>query len=277
MKIRRYAKWGLAAAGMGMSCVALAQPVRGCPEGQAVQSLHPNGTPVQCVPVPAPVDIAPLMQAIVQESAERKQADAEIRQSINEASIVGQYAFTGSQTCMNSTFGFDESLRPRASTDPSLAAVVNIPSTYTSGFRRFNEDGTGEAEFTSQNVVSPSVFVTSTGFAGVGTTGTGPGARPSGNISVATQAGTFTWEQREGKLVITDGPAVGLFTGGPNVGCTVRTENSPPMAGVLAKDRKMISIVNEGVAVESLTITCPGAAPSTTVRICHRQRLLQKM
>ena len=238
MKIRRYAVWALAAAAMAAFHVAIAQPVRGCPEGQAVQSLQPNGTPVQCVPVPAPVDIAPLMQAIVQESAERKQADAEIRQSINEASIVGQYAFTGSQTCLNSSFGFGGDLRPNASADPSLAAVVSVSSTTTSGVRTFNPDGTGEVQFNIQAVASPTVFVTSTGFAGVGTIGTGPGARPSGNFVAATQANTFTWELREGKLVINDGPAPGLFTAGPNADCTVRTENSPPMAGVLAKDRK---------------------------------------
>jgi hypothetical protein len=276
--VRQFVAWGLGAVAMAAFQEALGQPVRSCPEGQAVQSLHPNGTPAQCVSVPAPVDMAPLMQAIVQETAERQAADAELRASISEASIVGRYAFSGTQMCLSSTFGFDETLRPRASTDLSLAAVVFPNAAYATGFRTFNEDGTGEVEITSiQGVTFPTIFVTASGFAGVGTIGTGPGARPSGAVNAATQAGTFTWQVREGKLLITDSTAVGLFTAGANAGCTVRTEASPPLVGVLAKDRRTISVLHDGVAVENLTISCPGGAPSTTPRICHRQRLLQKM
>jgi hypothetical protein len=64
MVLRRLALCVVAAAAFAAFQVAQAQPLRGCPEGQAVQSLHPNGTPVGCITVPRPVDLAPLNAAI---------------------------------------------------------------------------------------------------------------------------------------------------------------------------------------------------------------------
>jgi hypothetical protein len=111
------------AAAAGLVDQVQAQPVRSCPDGQAVSSLNPNGTPVQCIPVTAPVNLAPLELAIVQESAERKQADADLRASINETKISGTYAYSGSHICLNSTTGFREDLTPMPSTHPARADV----------------------------------------------------------------------------------------------------------------------------------------------------------
>src|SRR4051794_13378050 len=80
------------AAAASSANLAQAQPVRSCPDGQAVNSLRPTGEPVQCIPIPPAVNLAPLELAIVQESAERKQADAELRASVNETKISGRYA-----------------------------------------------------------------------------------------------------------------------------------------------------------------------------------------
>jgi hypothetical protein len=71
--------------------------------------------------------------------------------------------------------------------------------------------------------------------------------------------------------------AEGPFTSGQSDGCTVRTDGTPPMVGVLAKDRRTISIGHDGVAEERITITCNGVVTFSAPRICHRQRLLQKM
>jgi hypothetical protein len=283
MVLRRFVLCVLAPVALAAFQTAQAQPVRACPEGQAVNSLHPNGTPVQCIPVPPPVDISGLKQAINQESAERSAADAEIRASINELNetrISGRYVFSGPTICLTSTFGFNEDLTPRASTDPARAAVVGPITLFTTGFRTFNEDGTGTVQVDTQSVGHPTIFVTSTGFAGVGTLLGQPGQpnRPSGNVNVASQTGTFTWHVTDGKLFIADATGLsGTFSAGPFTGCTARNDNLPPMVGVLAKDLRTISIGNEGVAEESLTITCNGAVVSSGPRICHRQRLLQKM
>jgi len=256
-----------------------AQPVRSCPDGQAVNSLHPNGEPTQCIPIPPAVNLAPLELAIVQESAERKQADAELRASINETKISGTYAYSGSQICLTSSTGFREDLTPMPSTDPARAAVVFPATVYTTGFRTFNEDGTGSVELSAQAVTHPTIFVKNSGFAGDGTIVEPPNpGRPSGTIASARQTGTFSWRVADGKLFITDAsPLSGPFDAGPSKGCTVTNDNVPPMVGVLAKDLKTISLANDGVAVERNTITCSGVTVSSSPRICHRQRLLQKM
>jgi hypothetical protein len=267
------------AAAAGFVNQVQAQPVRSCPDGQAVSSLNPNGTPVQCIPVPPPVNLAPLEMAIVQESAERKQADADLRASINETKISGTYAYSGSQICLTSTTGFREDLTPMPSTDPARAAVVFPSTAYATGFRTFNEDGTGSVELSAQVVTHPTIFVTNTGFAGVGTIVEPPNpGRPSGAVSTARQTGSFTWRVADGKLLIADAsPLSGLFDTGANKGCTVSAEGVPPMVGVLGKDLRTISLAHDGVAVERNTITCSGVTVSSSPRICHRQRLLQKM
>ena len=263
----------------GFVNLAQAQAVRGCPDGQAVNSLNPNGTPVQCIPVPAPVNLAPLEAAILQESLERKAADADLRASINETKVSGTYAFSGTQVCLTSTTGFREDLTPAPSTDPARAAVVFPATVYTTGFRTFNDDGTGTLEQSNQAVNHPTIFVTNSGFAGVGTVVEPPNpGRPSGTVNSARQSGTFTWRVSDGKLLIADAsPIAGPSDAGPNNGCTISNENVPPMVGVLAKDLRTISLANDGIAVERNTITCSGVVVSSTPRICHRQRLLQKM
>lgn len=265
------------AAAAGSVNLAQAQPVRSCPDGQAVQSVQPGGT-VQCVPLPPPVNLAPLEAAILQESVERKAADADLRASINETKISGTYAYSGVQSCLTSTTGFREDLSPMPSADPARAAVVFSTTLYTTGFRTFNEDGTGTVEISTRAVTQPTTFFTSSGFAGVGTIVEPPNpGRPSGNIAGGNQTGTFAWRVADGKLVITDSSAVGTFDIGPNKGCTVQTDDVPPMIGVLAKDLRTISMVHDGVGVERSTITCSGVVVSSNPRICHRQRLLQKM
>ena len=266
------------AAAAGFINQVQAQPVRSCPEGQAVSSLNPNGTPVQCIPVPAPVNLAPLEAAILQESVERKAADDDLRASINETKIAGTYAYSGPQVCLTSTTGFREDLTPMPSTDPARAAVVIHTTLYATGFRTFNEDGTGIVDISAQAVSDPTTFVTSSGFAGVGTVVEPPNpGRPSGSISGGRQTGTFTWHVADGRLFIADSPVTGTFDFGPNKGCTVSNQDVPSMVGVLAKDLRTISLAQDGVAIERITVACSGVVVSSSPRVCHRQRLMQKM
>jgi hypothetical protein len=143
-----------------------------------VNSLHPNGTPVTCIPIAPPANLAPLEAAILQESVERKAADADIRanMSTNETSIVGRYSLSGSQSCINSTRGFNSDFTP---VNPPLLAPppppppgtppqpVVVPTTIVfqttatvNGTRTFNADGTGTSRFTSVTQTFPNIVYT---------------------------------------------------------------------------------------------------------------------
>ena len=67
------------AAAAGSVNLAQAQPVRSCPEGQAVQSVQPSGT-VQCVPLPS---LGPVNAAISAEAATRAAVDAQLQTNID--------------------------------------------------------------------------------------------------------------------------------------------------------------------------------------------------
>ena len=82
-----------------------------CPEGQAIRAIE-DKTAV-CVPVPPPVNLAPLNTAINAETAARMAADQELRDSIGgETGLRGQYSFTGTAQCLASSTGFAGNLLP---------------------------------------------------------------------------------------------------------------------------------------------------------------------
>jgi len=76
-----------------------------CPEGQAIRAIG-DKTAV-CVPVPPPVNLAPLNAAINAEAVARMAADQELRDSTGgETGVRGQYSFTGTAVCFSSSTGF---------------------------------------------------------------------------------------------------------------------------------------------------------------------------
>jgi len=292
MVLRLFVSCVVASAALTAFQAAQAQPVRACPEGQAVNSLHPNGTPVQCIPVPPPVDIAPLMQAIVQESAERKAADEELRASINETSIVGRYAFNGSQACMSSSRGFNPDFTP---VNPPLFVPppppppgqppqpVIVPTTFvaqstatSAGFRTFNADGTGTSEFNVTSLNYPGIVYSNINGIIQANVSTGAPAATS-----TAQAGIFTWRIVDGKLIIDDNNVNGIVTaGGSRVGWATTQRNLPDQVGVLGKDLKVITLTNEGPSVEVSVLTSPAGQPPQVIetpRVCHRHRVLTKI
>ena len=293
MVSRRFVLCVLAPAALAAFGPAHAQPVRACPEGQAVNSLHPNGTPVQCIPVPPPVDTSGLMQAIVQESAERKNADAEIRASINEASIVGRYTYSGVQMCLNSSRNFNPDLSPVmpplfTPPPPPLPGQpppppLVVPTTFVSqssaqvtGFRTFRADGTGTLELSAINLNYPGIVYTNFGVVSAQVSNGPPGA------STNTRSGTFTWEIVDGKLSIDDSDdASGTITsGGSRVNWITTIRNAPRQVGVLGKDLKTITLINESPSVEISVLTSPPGEPPQvleTPRICQRHRVLTKV
>jgi hypothetical protein len=273
---------------------ALAQPVNGCPAGQAMQSSDASGQNVTCVPIPPPVDLGPLqaadaalLGAINDETQARIAADNELRASIGggaETSIVGTYTFSGTQSCLNSTFGFNPNLTPIASTDPMRAAVVSISTALATGSRTFNADGTGTAQQTTMSINYPGAFYSSSGFAGVTTGGPSPAggpAIPGGNVGTIFQETiSFNWNIEDGRLIIQDAISPGIFTSGGRIGWSARVEGVPRSVGVLGKDVRVISITNENVAVETTVTTSPATEPFQefrTPRICQRERTLRKL
>lgn len=263
-----------------------AQAVRGCPDGQAVNSLNPNGTPVQCVPVPPPVNIAPLEAAILQESVERKAADDDLRASFNEASIVGRYAFTGTQACLNASRGFNADFTPimppaAAAGQPAPVSIVSQTAASVSGFRTFNTDGTGTSDFVVNTLnYSPIVYTNFNGFVQANVSGNGlPTA------SSTTQSGTFAWRIENGTLIIDDsasGGTGGVITagGGGRVGWTVSARGVPNAVGVLGKDLRIITLTQAGPGVEVGVQTSPPDQPAQVIetpRICVRERVLRKL
>jgi hypothetical protein len=252
---------------------AAAQPMNGCPAGQAMQSSDPSGKKVTCVPIP---DTAGLQGQINGEAAARMAADAELRASINEASIVGRYAVTGMRSCVSSNLGFNPDLSPRAATTPGINNFVQYFSVVTVGVRTFNTDGTGTTQFRSQGILAPSVFFTAT--TGAGIAFLNPPPQPSGGANVADVSGSFTWQVLDGKLIIDSEPTVGTFTRGNRAGWTVETRDVPKLVGVLGKDLRTISVAHEDLGIETSVQTSPdGLTVTTSPRICARDSLLRKL
>jgi hypothetical protein len=87
---------GAAAAGVLLLAAqtATAQPVNGCPAGQAMQSSDPSGRNVTCVPLP---NVSGLQGQISAETAARQGADTQLQNNINAETGARQAADTGLQ------------------------------------------------------------------------------------------------------------------------------------------------------------------------------------
>jgi hypothetical protein len=276
-----------------------AQPVAAkqdvaCPEGQAIRAID-DKTAV-CVPVPPPVNLAPLNTAINAETAARAAGDAALQGAINaeavarmtgdqelrdsiggETGLRGQYSFTGTAVCFSSSTGFrtDFELVPLIPPPPpppgiGTPTVLTVSSQSISGVRSFNGDGTGHVVFTVHNIgypfVSPGVVVFSTG-----------------GGSVSTLEANFTYVVNSDRtIVIDDEPTNGaIIKGGNRVGWGVSSLNVPKFVGHISKDWRTIQIMQEDMVVEqSILNSPPGVTPVqqfVTDRVCHRERTLHKI
>jgi hypothetical protein len=255
---------------------AYAQPVSGCPAGQAMQSSDPSGKRVTCVPIP---DTGALQAQISAEAQARASADDELRASINEASVVGRYAFAGPTFCLLSNNGFNDDFSPKAPTG-AQSTVVQHFNTTVSGVRTFNADGTGTIEVTNHSLNYPGFFYTPTGTIGITFNATAP--NPGGGGSVAVQRGTFTWYiGTDGRLHIVEDAAgiTGTITkGSSRVGWTVQSLNLPNSVAELGKDLKTLVLVQEDMQVETSVQTSPeGVVQPVVYRICTRERVMTKL
>ena len=253
--------------------------------GQTLPGVTPIQSQIQAEAAARAAADSQLQSAIAAEAAARAGMDAtlldaidEVRAGGAESSIVGTYTFSGTLTCLTSTFGFNDDLTPVASPGPTRTAVVSAFTSVSTGFRTFNSDGTGTAQFFSQVISMPGAFFTT--FPSSGVTMGGPGGKPSGGASEAEQTSTFTWHIEGNKLFIEEDSvgAVGVIKrGGSTQGCTIRNVNTPRAVGVLGKDLRIISISHEAVKVETGITECPDGRVFTSQRICNRERTLRKM
>lgn len=261
---------------------ALAQSFNSCPEGQAVQGSDPSGKHISCVAIP---DVSGLQGQIDAERAAREGMDVVLQDAIDElrpTEISGTYSFTGMQTCMSSTFGFNPDWTPAPSPDPSRAAVVTLNSAVATGLRTFNPDGSGTSQIRTVSMIFPGMFYSGSGFAGVTGAGLTPGgaAIPAGNASIVEQNATFSWRIEGNLLIIEDDPAPGVFTAGNRTGWSIVVNGVPRQVGALGKDRRVIHVSHDTLAVETSVVTSPSNLPPqqfSTPRVCVRERLLRKM
>lgn len=222
---------------------ALAQPVNGCPDGQAMQSSDPSGHRITCVPV-----------------------------QVAETDIIGRWAITGTTNCLLASAGFDaQTLSPVIPT-AGINIVSNFASTFI-GMRTFFAGGTGRSVGTSHTISFPQAV-----YGG----GRAPavGGFPGGASAATLDAG-FTWTLRpDGVLVIDDDNSIPQPFTQPNslLGQTVTNENVPSFVGFVSKDKRTIVITHPGMSLETgVRRNAAGVELARTPRFCTRSRVLTRL
>ena len=269
MTMRWRCAFAAAAIALGAQSV-LAQPVNGCPPGQAMQSSDPSGRTITCVPIPDTANILNLLNA---ETAAREAGDQALHARIDgltEADIVGRWSVSGTTSCLQSSNGFNTTTMTPLIPATGSTTVSQISGTFI-GTRTFNAGGTGHSVGTSHSMTFPGTFFGTT-FSGIAGTGGG---------SVATLDAGFTWTiEADGTLLIDDGTIVQPFTAPPSrVGFTVTIANVPPFVGHISKDRRTITLTHPGMSIETSTVHDPAGVVAfpPTPRFCARARVLTRL
>jgi hypothetical protein len=218
---------------------AVAQPVRGCPAGQAMQSSDPSGRAVSCIPV-------------------------------TEADIVGRWAVTGSTMCLQSSNGFNPTnfspLIPTAGT----TSVLSFSAT-SMGTRTFYADGTGHTSSTNQVIFSPGVNL------GLGFSS--PGSPGNASLATLDHAFNWSIQSDGTLLIDDGNAIVQTIVQPPLIaGNTATLENAPPFTGYVSKDKRTIVVAHAGLAVETSVGRDPtGKELNRTPRFCARERVMTRL
>ena len=221
---------------------ALAQPVNGCPPGEAMQSSDPSGRKITCVPVGG-----------------------------GESDIIGTWAVAGTTNCVSASAGFSSQFFSPNIPTAGTTSVQQLAGTFI-GTRTFYAGGTGRSVGTSHTLTFPA-----TNYGG----GLPPSPGGTGAASVATLDATFTWTiQLDGKLVINDDNSIAQpFTAPPSLlGQTVTIQNVPPFVGYISKDKRTILVTHPDMSIETSTRRdAGGVVQATSPRFCARSRVLTRL
>jgi hypothetical protein len=225
---------------------ALAQPVNGCPAGQAMQSSDPSGRKVTCVPVGG---------------------------GSGESDIIGTWAMTGTTTCLAATAGFNpQNFAPNIPT-AGTTTVNQLVGTFI-GTRTFYAGGTGRSIGTSHSLTFPA-----TNYGG------GLPPSPSfgtGAASTATLDAGFTWTIRsDGTVLIDDDSTIPQpFTSPPSLlGQTVTVQDVPSYVGYISKDKRTILVTHPGMSLETSTRRDANGVVQglPSPRFCARSRVMTRL
>lgn len=164
-------------------------------------------------------------------------------------SLKGDYAFTGSASCLNSVGGFNANFEP-------IGANVSTTNFMAQGIRTFNGDGTGTVHdaFTISLVVPPAVTLSASSF---------------------SFSESFTYEvQPDGSVTFAlDGPLTATETAGPAPGLTISEVGIVQQGRISADGATLTTGATSTPTVETLTFST-GLVES---RICTRSFTLVKL
>jgi hypothetical protein len=168
---------------------------------------------------------------------------------VNNRSLKGDYAFTGSASCLNSVGGFTASFLP-------IGANVSTTNFMAQGIRTFNGDGTGTVHdaYTISLVVPPVVTPSASSF---------------------SYSESFTYEvQPDGSVTFTlDGPLTATETAGPAPGLTVSEVGILQQGRISADGATLTTGAVSTPTVETLTFS----TGFVEQRICTRSFTLIKL
>lgn len=220
-----------------------------------MQSASPSGKTVTCVAVPDAAALTAL------------DARVDALEALNESSIVGRWAVSGTTNCLQSSRNFDANFNPVLV--PGLATIVSQLTANSTGIRVFHAGGTGTSTGSTQSLTHAATVFGA------------PAGAPLPGASIAGIGGDFTWHiQADGTLYIQDrNPIVQPLLAPPSrVGFTATIVDLPPYVGHISKDRRTITLAHPGMAVETSVFKNPaGDVLSTTPRFCWRHRVLTRL
>ena len=163
--------------------------------------------------------------------------------------LQGDYAVVGEGTCLVALPpGFNPNLTP-------IDGRFTLSSS-TQGVRTFHGDGTGTVQSRAVSVTHPDTPVTL-----------------GGASSSDTQA-SFTYTVAPDRTVtVVSGPVTGTVLTGSRAGQTFTIDPFPTLTGLIALDRKSLTLTSQEPTVEVETFS----NGDVHYRICHRSRILLKL
>lgn len=164
-------------------------------------------------------------------------------------SLKGDYAFTGSASCLTSVGGFNTSFQP-------IGANVSTTNFMTQGIRTFNGDGTG----TVHDAYSISVVVP-------------PAVTPSASAFSFSEAFTYEVAPDGSFTVALNGPLTATETAGPAPGLTISEVDILQQGHISADGATLTAGAPSTPTVETLTFS----TGLVEQRICTRSFTLIKL